>query len=64
MSVCDREASIMRRPWPTRGSRTMGGGGGNTTRNQVLIPHKRSEIIVTFVLVIAELAKNTDVKGF
>jgi hypothetical protein len=25
--VCDREASIMRRPWPTRGSRAMGDGG-------------------------------------
>jgi hypothetical protein len=25
VSECDREASIMRRPWPTRGCRTTGG---------------------------------------
>jgi hypothetical protein len=24
---CDREASIMKRPWPTRGFCAMGGGG-------------------------------------
>jgi hypothetical protein len=24
VSECDREASIMRRPWPTTGSRAMG----------------------------------------
>jgi hypothetical protein len=27
VSECDRESSIMRRPWPTRGCRAMGGGG-------------------------------------
>ena len=52
VSEYDREASIMKRPWPTRGCRTM--GGGNATRYQVLIPHKRSEIIVTFILVITD----------
>ena len=31
VSECGREASIMRRPWPTGGSRAMweGGGGGD-----------------------------------
>ena len=28
MCLSDREASIMRRPWPTRGCRAMEGGGG------------------------------------
>jgi hypothetical protein len=28
VSEWDREASIMRRPWPTRGCCAMGGGGG------------------------------------
>jgi hypothetical protein len=28
VSECDREASIMRRPWPTRGSCAMGGKYG------------------------------------
>ena len=27
MSECEREASAMRRPWPTRGCCAMGGGG-------------------------------------
>jgi hypothetical protein len=27
VSQCDHEASIMRRPWPTRGCCAMGGGG-------------------------------------
>jgi len=27
LSECDREASIMRRPWPTRGCYVMGRGG-------------------------------------
>jgi hypothetical protein len=31
VSVCDCEASITRRHWPTGGSRAMGGGGGNKT---------------------------------
>jgi hypothetical protein len=29
VSECDREASKMRRPWPTRGCCAMGGGCGN-----------------------------------
>ena len=28
VSVCDRQASIMREPWPTRGCGAMGEGGG------------------------------------
>ena len=28
VSECDRETSIMRRPWPTTGSCIMGEGGG------------------------------------
>jgi len=28
VSECDREASTMRRPWPTGGCCAMGGGGG------------------------------------
>ena len=27
VSECDREASILRRPWPNRGCCTIGGGG-------------------------------------
>jgi hypothetical protein len=27
VSECDRKASIMRRPWPTKGTCAMGGGG-------------------------------------
>jgi len=60
VSECDREASIMRGSWPTRGCRP----GGGDTRNQVLIPHKRSETMVTFILIIKELAKKNYVKGF
>ena len=30
VSECDREASIMRRPWPTRGCRAMRWGVGET----------------------------------
>jgi hypothetical protein len=29
VSECDREASIMRRPWPTRGCCAIGEGGGS-----------------------------------
>jgi len=47
--VCDREASIMSRPWPTGGCRTMGGGGGGeytpvfwnlATQPICMLPHK------------------------
>jgi hypothetical protein len=42
VSECDREASKMRRPWPTGGRRVLGGGGvgiahkGTNIRNIVL----------------------------
>jgi hypothetical protein len=33
---CDREASIMRRPWPTRGCCATGGGGGGGEEDKKL----------------------------
>jgi hypothetical protein len=37
---CDREASIMRRPWPTRGCCAGGGGGG--------VPNMLSIVFMTY----------------
>ena len=34
VSECDRKASIMCRPWPTKGPCAMGGGGGNTNNHK------------------------------
>jgi hypothetical protein len=33
VSACDREASIMRWPWPTRGCCAIGGRGGANNRS-------------------------------
>jgi hypothetical protein len=38
VSECDREASIKRRPWPTRGCFAMGGLEGDIHRKE-RIPH-------------------------
>jgi hypothetical protein len=35
ISQCDREASIMRRPWPTTGCCATGGGGVRSMVNRV-----------------------------
>ena len=44
MSECDREKSILRRPWPTRVCPAMEGGGGHYTCIKVNQSHFRPEV--------------------
>ena len=46
VSDCDREASTMRRPWPTRGCRNMAGGSpvGSAEQLYIRAPTERAKV--------------------
>jgi hypothetical protein len=52
VTECDREVSIIRRPWPTGGFCVMGEGG-----NMSLLPYIRVGLVARFGFLTAALVK-------